>query len=163
MVMKYLSLLLIFLTLFTSNIIAQVSQTEIDYIQSKYGADKKEIVANFVNLQGKEEKSFWEIYDTYEIKRKEIGVDRFKLTLHYSNNQLVFSDDDLEDEIDKFIGIKNDTDELIENYYNKIRRKIGVQTASRFYMIERYFQNVVRVNYMKQIPFMNDLENKKNK
>ncbi len=156
--MRYLYLLITTLTILTSSVFAQASDAEIEYIQTKFGKDKKVIVADYVKIEASN--SFWSIYDKYEVERKEIGRGRYKLAIHYSNNQLVFSDDDLEDEIEKFISIKNDTDELIEDYYNKIRVESGVKIASKFYMIERYFQNVVRVNYMKQIPFINDLENK---
>ena len=158
--MKYLSSLLIILTILTSNVFAQASQTEIDYIQSKYGKEKKEIVAEYIHLQDDKEKSFWIIYDEYETKRKEIGRERFDLVLHYVNNQLAFSDNSLEIEIENFISIKHDTDVLIEDYYKKIKEESGVKIASKFYMIERYFQNVVRVSYMKQIPFINKLDDK---
>lgn len=158
--MKYLSSLSLLLTILTLNISAQVSQTEIEYIQSKFGKDKKEIIADYVQLEEEKEINFWKIYDEYEVERKLIGKDRFDLVLHYANNQLVFDDKDLENEIEKFISLKTYSDKLIEEYYNKIRKESGVKIASKFYMIERYFQNVVRVSYMKQIPFMNELENK---
>jgi len=157
--MKYLYLLISTLTILTSSVYSQVNNTEIEYIQSKFGKDKKAIIADYVQLKTSD--SFWDIYAKYEIKRKEIGRDRFNLTLYYANNQSAFSNGDLEKEIEKFISIKNDTDELIEDYYKIIKRKSGVKVASKFYMIERYFQNIVRINYMKQIPFMNELENKK--
>jgi hypothetical protein len=158
--MKYLSSLLIFLTILTSNALAQVSDADIDLIQTKFGNGKKEIVKEYVKIESNKNKQFWILYDDYEQKRKNLGKKRLNLVLFYNNNQLVLKDDELDSEIDHFIELKEETNELIEKYYRKIRRTIGAKTASDFYVIEVYFQSIVRTNYMKQIPFLNEIDNK---
>jgi hypothetical protein len=158
--MKYLSSLLIFLTILTSNALAQVSDADIDLIQTKFGNGKKEIVKEYVKIESNKNKQFWILYDDYEQKRKDLGKKRLNLVLFYNNNQLVLKDDELDSEIDHFIELKEETNELIEKYYRKIRRTIGAKTASDFYVIEVYFQSIVRTNYMKQIPFLNEIDNK---
>jgi hypothetical protein len=158
--MKYLSSLLILLTILTSNAQAQVSDADIDLIQTKFGNGKKEIVKEYVKIESNKNKQFWILYDDYEQKRKDLGKKRLNLVLFYNNNQLVLKDDELDSEIDHFIELKEETNELIEKYYRKIRRTIGAKTASEFYVIEVYFQSIVRTNYMKQIPFLNEIDNK---
>jgi hypothetical protein len=158
--MKYLSSLLILLTILSSNAQAQVSDADIDLIQTKFGNGKKEIVKEYVKIESNKNKQFWILYDDYEQKRKNLGKKRLNLVLFYNNNQLVLKDDELDSEIDHFIELKEETNELIEKYYRKIRRTIGAKTASDFYVIEVYFQSIVRTNYMKQIPFLNEIDNK---
>ena len=158
--MKFLSSLFILLSILTSNVFAQVSDADIDLIQAKFGNGKKEIVKEYVKIESNKDKEFWSLYEDYEQKRKELGKKRLNLVLFYNNNQLVLKDDELDYEIDHFIELKEDTNKLIEKYYRRIRRTIGAKTASDFYVIEVYFQSVVRTNYMKQIPFLNEIDNK---
>ena len=157
---KYLTPLLVLITILTSNIQAQVSDSDIDLIQAKFGNSKKAIVKEYVNIENNKNKEFWGLYEEYEQKRKELGKERLNLVLFYNNNQLALKEDELDYEIDHFIELKEDTNNLIEKYYRKIRRSIGAKTASDFYVIEVYFQSVVRMNYMEQIPFLKEIDNK---
>lgn len=146
---------------FLSQIVsAQVSDADIDLIQNKFGTEKEKIVADYIKLEKENAKSFWSIYNEYEQKRKDIGEKRLNLVLHYNDNQTVLQGNDLDNEIKKFIDLKKDTDQLIETFYDRIKKEFGSKTASDFYIIEVYFQGVVRENYMTQIPFLKELDNK---
>ena len=69
------------------------------------------------------------------------------------------SDNDLNKEVEKFMKVKDKTNNLIEKYYKKINKKCNGKVASRFYVIEVYFQDQVRERYREQIPFMLQVEN----
>ena len=58
---------------------AQSTVEEIDYIQSIYGMEKKVIVAEFVQPENVDPAPFWEVYDEYEIERKNLGKERIAL------------------------------------------------------------------------------------
>ncbi|MBK9105356.1 MAG: hypothetical protein IPL92_12510 [Saprospiraceae bacterium] len=63
--------LLIIAALFISTFgFAQSAQEEVDLIQSLYGMQKKEIVADFIKLEGAQKDAFWKLYDAYELERR---------------------------------------------------------------------------------------------
>lgn len=153
--MRYIILIIAFL--FGGTVSAQISQENIDKVQTKFAEAKKDIVLKQILLDDNQKEIFWSLYDSYEQKRKKIGVERLNVVMYNNSNQLVFNDDDIEDVVDRFIDVKDDTNKLIKNYYKKINRKLGAKVAVKFYMIEVYFQDIVRDNYKKQIPFFNEL------
>ena len=157
--MKNYFVLLLFLTVSVVNIQAQTSQEDVRNAQEKFKIEKKTFVTKHIQLDEESSSEFWDIYDEYEEKRMIIGKERFNLLLHHLNNQTVYEDKELDREIKKFIKNRKETDELIERYYNKLKKKVGVQYAAKFYQIEIYFYSIVRTNYMKKIPFFQSLEN----
>ena len=46
---------------------------EIEIVQNLFGAEKRTIIEENINLDGVDSAAFWKIYDAYEIERKEIG------------------------------------------------------------------------------------------
>ena len=77
--------LLLIAALFVSTMgFAQSAQAEVDLLQSLYGMQKKDIVADFIKLEGPQKDAFWEIYDAYELERKVLGQRRVNLLSTYA-------------------------------------------------------------------------------
>ena len=53
--------------------VAQDFASELDFLQSAYGLEKKARVDNFMSLSGEESTAFREVYEAYETERKRIG------------------------------------------------------------------------------------------
>jgi len=158
MKIRFLSILI--LTFFSNSIFAQVPQAEIDNLQSKFADAKKGIVVELIPLREDQKDDFWKLYEEYDSKRKEIGKERLVVVLSYVDNNLAMNDEDLNKEVLKFIKVKSKTNSLIEKYYKKINNKFGGKVASKFYMVEVYFQSQVVEQFGKHIPFMVELDNK---
>ena len=71
--MKKIIFIVLALTV-TATAFSQSFQDEVKLMQSVYGKDKKEIVAEFIELNSGQEDAFWKLYDEYETKRKEIWI-----------------------------------------------------------------------------------------
>lgn len=158
--MKYLYLLITSLTILSSSLSAQISDADIDNLQTKFATAKREIVVEYIPLCEERQGEFWELYDEYDLKRKEIGKNRVEVVFNYLNNNLAMADNDLDKEVLKFIKVKNKTNKLLEKYYKKINKSCGGKVASKFYVIEVYFQDKVREQFREQIPFMVEVDNK---
>ncbi|HWA34825.1 MAG TPA: hypothetical protein VG737_11870 [Cyclobacteriaceae bacterium] len=147
--------LMIIAALFVSTItFAQSNKEDIDIIQGLYGKSKKDIVAGFIAAPG----AFWEVYDEYESKRKELGRKRVTLLEKYAANYGTMDDattDGLIKEITT-LGIQND--KLINTYYGKMKKVAGVKAAAQFVQIEVYFLSAIRVAILENIPFIGELD-----
>lgn len=150
--------LMIFALFVSSFAFGQSAKEEVDLIQSLYGMEKKDIVAEFVKLDPAQKDAFWKTYDAYEMERKELGKQRVSLLEKYAMNYGTMDDattDALIKEMNS-LGVKND--KLISTYYGKMKKAGGVRAAAQFVQIESYLLSSIRVAIMDEIPFIGELD-----
>jgi len=137
---------------------AQSAQEEIDLMQSLYGMQKKEIVADFIKLEGPQKDAFWSIYDAYELERKVLGQRRLNLLATYAEFYSSLNDDATDILIKEMNDITITNDKLISKYYGKLKKKAGVKAAAQFVQIESYLLSDMRATVLEEIPFIGELD-----
>ena len=151
--------LLIIAALFISTFgFAQSAQEEVDLIQSLYGMQKKEIVADFVKLEGAQKDAFWKLYDAYELERKVLGQRRINLLATYAEFYSSLNDDATDILIKEMNTIAMKNDKLIATYYGKMKKPAGVKAAAQFVQIESYLLSSIRAAILEEIPFIGELD-----
>jgi len=144
--------------LFTGFTHGQSVQEEVDYFQSIFGMGKKAVVAEFINPEGTGMESFWELYDQYEVTRKQMGQSRLELLYAYAKDYGQQNDDELDLMIKDIMKQKKGLDKLIDQYYKKIRKASGSKAAAQFYQIENYILSAIRLFILDEIPFIGEWE-----
>jgi len=137
--------------LFTSIGFSQSFQDEVQLVQSVYGMEKKEIVAEFVELDENQKTDFWLLYDEYEIKRKELGKTKFTLLFDYVNDYGNINPEDAEMFMNEVIPLRKKSDKLVDTYYKKIKKKTDPIVAMQFYQIENYLSDMIRLELLEEI------------
>ena len=138
---------------------AQSNKEDIEMIQAIYGKEKKAIVADFIMPSDSAKKAaFWNLYDTYETERKQLGQKRIALLEKYVNGYNSFDDKSTDEMMKETMALQKSVDGLIATYYDKIKKAVGVKQASQFYQIESYLLSAIRVYLMGNIPFIDELE-----
>lgn len=151
--------LLIIAALFISTFgFAQSAQEEVDLIQSLYGMQKKEIVADFVKLEGAQKDAFWKLYDAYELERKALGQRRINLLATYAEFYSSLDDDATDILIKEMNTLALKNDKLISTYYGKMKKPAGVKAAAQFVQIESYLLSSIRAAILEEIPFIGELD-----
>jgi hypothetical protein len=138
--------------------IGQSAQEEIDLMQSLYGMQKKEIVADFIKLEGPQKDAFWSIYDAYEMERKVLGQRRLNLLATYAEFYSSLNDDATDILIKEMNDITITNDKLISKYYGKLKKPAGVKAAAQFVQIESYLLSDMRATILEEIPFIGELD-----
>lgn len=133
---------------------SQSNVEEIDLIQAAFGMDKKSIVADYVNPADTQKDAFWQIYDAYEIERKELGKQRIVLLQEYAEQYLKMTPDQANTWSVKAMDLQLKTDKLIETYYHKINKISDGIVATQFYQIENYILAMIRMQLLHDIPFV---------
>ena len=144
--------------LFTGFTHGQSVQEEVDYFQSIFGMGKKAVVAEFINPEGTGMGSFWELYDQYEVTRKQMGQSRLELLYAYAKDYGQQNDDELDLMIKDIMKQKKGLDKLIDQYYKKIRKASGSKASAQFYQIENYILSAIRLFILDEIPFIGEWE-----
>ncbi len=130
---------------------SQSYQDEVQLIQSIYGMEKKEIVADFVELDANQKTDFWLLYDAYEIKRKALGKTKFTLIFDYVNDYGDVKPEDAEMFMNEVLPLRKKSDKLVDTYYKKIKKKTDPVVALQFYQIENYLSDLIRLELLEEI------------
>ena len=147
------------LAIFVSAMVsAQSNKEDIDLIQAAYGKEKKEIVAEFIQLEGAKKDAFWKLYDQYETERKQLGKKRIALLENYAANYGTMDDAAVSKNIKETAALGVKTDQLIATYHQRIEKAAGAKAAAQFFQIEAYFLSAIRVAILENIPFIDELE-----
>ncbi len=147
--------------LLAAPLVAQINNDEMQMFQTLFGTPKKEIVSEFVKVEGPKKDGFWKLYDEYESHRKQLGQKRFVVLNNYVKNYTKLSEAETDEIMEDIIIMTTTQDKLIARYYNKIKKLNGISTAAQFYQIEWYLQSQIRTNILENIPMISELENKK--
>jgi hypothetical protein len=149
--MTKLILSILFISCISFNSIAQTNQDEVQLMQSLYGMEKRDIVAEFIELSDSQQKEFWLLYDEYEIKRQEIGKERFRLLTSYVNDYGEVKPENADNFMKKVIPLRIKSDKLIDNYYKKVKTKTDPIVAMQFYQIENYLFDAIKMELLEEI------------
>jgi len=149
------------LTVFVSSsciLLAQSHKEEVDLFRSIFGMEKKEVVAEFIPLEGASKDAFWKTYDEYEMKRRDLGKRRIELLNRYVSNYKTMDDGSTDALVTDIVSLQKDTDNLVATYYKKVKKAAGVQPAAKFYHIESYILSKVRSEIMENIPLIGEYD-----
>lgn len=144
---------------FSPTLIAQSNTEEVDLMQAVFGMEKKDIVAEFLQLDGMKSDAFWALYDQYEAKRKDLGKRRITLLNSYIDNYDSFDDTATNDVLKEMMSLQVSTDKLIGSYAKKIKKSVDVKTAAQFYQIEGYILSKIRTSILENIPVIGEFDN----
>ena len=137
---------------------AQSNVEEIDLVQSIYGIEKKAIVEEFVQPKASNRVPFWEVYDVYEVERKELGKERYALLVKLEKEFENLSNEQADAWMKEVISLSKRQDKLVDKYYNKVKKATSPIVAMRFYMLEAYLLTAIRYEILDAIPFPQEAE-----
>ena len=134
------------------------TKEEVELFQAVFGMEKKEIVAEFVALEGQAAAGFWTLYDQYETERKLHGKKRISLLNRYALQYETLDDPQTDQILKDMRALGKEYDNLIHKYYKQIRKTVGAKTAAQFYQLEVYFQSAIRLEIFDQIPLIGEFD-----
>lgn len=136
----------------------QSNVEEIDLYQSMYGIEKKAIVKEFVQPKEANKAAFWQLYESYEVERKELGKERLTLLGEFADKYENMTNEESVAWMKKVISLDEKQDKLVAKYYKKVMKVTSPILAMRFYQLETYLITAIRFEILDAIPFVEDKE-----
>ena len=140
---------------------AQSNTDEINFMQSTYGMQKKQLIALHMQVSKADSAKFWSLYDAYEVTRKDIGKKRIANIEEYSKNYDKLTNEKTDALINTSLEVYNDFGKLWKNTYKKMAKEISPLTAGKFIQVEMYLESLVRNELSAEIPLIGEFEPKK--
>jgi hypothetical protein len=143
--------------------IAQSNKEDIAIVQNMFGKDKKELVQAYMTIPEAQKAGFWTMYDEYEESRKKLGRERIALIQDYANAYDSLNDKKASDLMNRKILWLNNYTGMQKKYYASFAKLIGGIQASKFFQLEDYLENNIRLAIQESIPFIDELDKTKMK
>ncbi|HEY3430544.1 MAG TPA: hypothetical protein VGK39_07705 [Cyclobacteriaceae bacterium] len=156
--MKTKNVLIAILCVCASTSFAQTSDAEAEAMINLLGIQKKEAIAQLVEVSGKDSVAFWKIYDEYQIANKKTAIARLKL---YEKTALSYNNmtSGRADSLAKVYFVNRvEQEKTLEAYYNKVKNATNAVVGFEFYQAEVYLLTQLRAQIMMQIPTYGQLK-----
>jgi hypothetical protein len=156
--MKKVSLTLICMSFFSLLAVAQTEKEDVAIATSIFGKTKKAIITDYMQIDVKDSKAFWDLYDQYEDKDNVINLERLALIKQYADNYNTL-DDALATKIaGEYFNNTAKYNSLYKVYFEKFKKLVGGVKAATLFQIEIYIQTAIQANLQSQIPVIGELQ-----
>jgi len=133
---------------------AQLSTEEIAIVQALFGSEKRQLISAGIKMSPSDSVGFWPLYEKYETERKELGKRRIELVQHFVSKYPAISNEELGAMMNDALDFEADQHDLMDTYYNKIRKASSVMVAAQWLQIESYISAAVRLSIQEKLPFV---------
>jgi len=140
---------------------AQSNKEDVEIIQNMFGKQKKELVQVYMTIPEDKKPAFWSLYDQYETDRKILGKERIALIDAYAADYATLDDKKSSDLMNRKLKWLGDYAKLQKKYYDSMSKIIGGLQASKFFQLEDYLENNIRLFIQENIPFIDELDKTK--
>ena len=130
-------------------------------MNGKTGKNKKDLVNAFMSIPASQNNAFWSLYDQYENERKAYGRQRIALIEQYANEYDSLNDQKAILLMNKKIALYNSFGTLQKKYFERMTKVIGGKQSARFFQLEDYLENSIRLSIQDEIPFIDQLQKTK--
>jgi hypothetical protein len=161
-VMKKLFSLIAF-SLFTIVAVAQVTKEDVDVIQTAFGKEKEDLVKKYMAIPVELDAAFWSTYDKYEEERKALGREKMALIDEYVKGYDGLDDKKAAELMNKKLKMGESYGKLQKKYFDAMTKVIGGKNAAKFFQLEDYLENIIRLGIQESIPFIDELDASKMK
>ena len=125
-------------------------------MDEKLKADKKLIVAKYMELTESEAKKFWPVYEEYQKDLQKLN-ERLRSLLQsyateYQSNSL--SDDKAKKLLDEWIALDKDEASHRKTYAAKVLKVLPAKKAARYLQIENEARVLVKYDLAKTVPLV---------
>ena len=137
--------------------LAQTTGTSnMDILRQKVKADKKLVVAGYLQLTDKEGAAFWPVYDAYQKDLQQINERLAKVVLAYADayNKGPVPDATAKKLIEEAVAVDDAEAKLKSSSLPKILAVLPAGKAARYLQIENKIRAVVRYELAAGIPFV---------
>ena len=141
---------------------AQVTQDDVNLVQSMYGKEKRDLVKEYIQFNDSASAAaFWKIYDDYEADRKKLGQDYITILEDYANNYETLDDKKADELVVKSSDNNIAYEKLYMKYYKKMKKAVGALKASQFIQLEAYLRSAIKTSVLDEIPFIGEIDKTK--
>ncbi len=138
--------------LLTFSLQAQSTDTYIELLRSNIQLEKKNVIAESLDLSDKLSEKFWPIYNEYQSELIKITDKRIELIKNYAKNYQTLSDKKVNNYIERAFDNREELLKLDKKYYKKVNDAIGSRYAGKFIQLISKINALVDIQISAELP-----------
>jgi 5'-deoxynucleotidase YfbR-like HD superfamily hydrolase len=145
---------ILFLLISFSSILIAQDISYLEYLRTDLADQKREIIAETMELTIEQSEIFYPIYAEYELELNELSGERLKLVKDYSENYYSLTDEVAARLASKKYELEQKRTDLLWKYYNKFKTELNPIDAAMFYQVESQLLMLIDVQVAGEIPII---------
>jgi hypothetical protein len=133
---------------------AFAQDNSIELLRRDLKADKASLMSANLPMTDAQADIFNPIYREYDLELSKLGDRRLALLKKYAANEDKLDDKMAGDMVKESFSIANDRNELLEKYYKKMAKALGVPMAARFVQVENQMLTLIDAQIIDQVPLV---------
>ena len=131
-----------------------ISDEEISLLRKDIRSQRKQIVAQNLNLTDREAQQFWPVYDRYIADLIKINDTKYKLIQDYFQNRNQLTDTQANTWIEQWLKVDEDTVSLRTKYLPDFRKLLPARKLALYEQLDRRTQLMIDLQLSSQIPLV---------
>lgn len=127
-----------------SAVVAGGHSQEVIEVSAGLEKNRRQVVAENMNLSPEQEADFWRVYDEYRQDAVEIEKNRFELLREFRQNYAALSSDDAEIMVLTYLDLEEETNSLRQDYVREFNSVISARQTLRFFQIDVRVDSIIR-------------------
>lgn len=136
---------------------AALAQNEMQYMEllrSDIKTKKVAILTEALQLTEEQSAAFWPLYREYDLELSKLGDRRIAQLRSYADNFANLTDEKAKQMADDYFKLEEDRLKLKKNYFKKMEKELGANTAARFTQIENQIELLIDVQLASEMPLI---------
>jgi len=151
-------LIILFQIIWLSSILFAQDISYLEYLRTDLREQKRDIIAETMDLTIEQSEIFWTIYREYETELNIISSEKLELVKDYSENYYNLTNEIANQLADKKHELDTERVNLIWKYYNKFKSELNPIDAAMFYQVESQLLMLIDVQVAGEIPIIKKLK-----
>jgi hypothetical protein len=126
----------------------------LEIIHEKLKADKKLIVAKYMELTESEAKNFWPVYEEYQKDLDKINQRLANLLQSYAADYKSLSDEKAKKLLDDWIALEKDDANRRASFAPKVLKALPPKKAARYLQIENEYRILIKYDLASTVPLV---------
>ena len=136
------------------------TQTYIELLRSDLNAQKRQIVNETMQLDDKQARIFWPIYNDYEADLDKLGDEKLAIVQDYAANFLTMTNEKADELTQRVMVLDDQRMALRRKYYDLMKKSLPAILVVRFFQVENQIELLVDLKIASNLPIIETAEQK---
>jgi len=130
------------------------SDDDIKMLRSDLRSDKKQIIAQNLQLTDTQAEKFWPVYDAYAKELAKLGDQRYAIIQDYANNYNTLTDAQADDLLKRMLAVDASAAALRQQWEPKFRKVLTGKQTALFMQLDRRISLLIEIQVASIIPLV---------
>ena len=135
-------------------------QSYIELLHTDLNAQRRQIINETMQLDDKQARIFWPIYNDYEANLDKLGDEKLAIVQEYATNFLTMTNEKADELAQRVMALDDQRMALRRKYYDLMKKSLPAILVVRFFQVENQIQLLVDLQIASNLPIIETAEQK---